>query len=108
MKYLLIFLPLFFLLSACSPSSFKSALVYTHKGVNIATRLYDAPLQEHCISEAQKCKGKVIDVEQCTPYIRCRDIQRKIIASVNMIQAGIEAAEKARKEAVACGIWKDK
>lgn len=85
--------------------TFKDALAGMHKGAKALSSTYEPGLQVKCMAAAAKCKGKgYTSVEQCTPYITCRDIQRGLAAGIATSHGGIAAVEKARRRAIAAGL----
>jgi len=89
--------------SGCTPSTMRAALDYAHKGGKLVSS-YEPALQAECLERARACKGKVIRVEQCTPYITCRDVQRQLAQAMALVQGGLAQAEAARQAAVNAGL----
>jgi hypothetical protein len=106
LKGLLLMVGLGGMLTGCGVT-FKSALEGIHKGGKLVSTSYEPGLQAKCMEAARKCKGKVMKVEECTPYITCRDIQRLLASGLQSVHEGNATMEKARRRAVAAGLLKD-
>ena len=90
----------------CNTPTFAQALDTSHRGLKIVSTVYEPALQAECLERARACNGKVIKVEQCTPYITCRDVQRQLAAAMVLTHKGLGAADLARKAARAAGLLK--
>ncbi len=90
----------------CGAETFKQALDGAHRGIRVVSTVYEPVLQAECMEKARACKGKVIRVEQCTPYVTCRGIQRQLAEALAVTQESIARVEQARRAAVAAGLLK--
>jgi hypothetical protein len=93
-------------LVGCGPQSFEAALGGMHKGAKVISKIYEPELQKECMEKARACKGKVGKVEECTPYVLCRDIQRRLAAAMKGTHVSIGAVQQLREEALAAGLLK--
>lgn len=89
----------------CTPT-FAQALDTSHRGLTILSTVYEPALQAECMERARACNGKVIAIEQCTPYITCRDVQRQLADAMVLTHKGLGAADLARRAARAAGLLK--
>jgi hypothetical protein len=97
-------LALVWLVTGCGQPTLRQALDGAHQGIKAVSSIYEPALQAQCLERARACKGKVIKVEECTPYVTCRDVQRQLSTAVALIQTQLGAAERARALAEAAGL----
>ena len=94
------------LAAGCGPQSFAAALGAMHKGAKVISKVYEPELQTSCLAKAKTCKGKVTSVEDCPPYVKCRNLQRRLAAAMKGTHKSIGAVGELREEALAAGLIK--
>ncbi|HHE72642.1 MAG TPA: hypothetical protein ENL34_10230 [Chloroflexi bacterium] len=105
LKGLLVLLVAGSMMAGCG-TTFKQALDGAHRGIKVVSTVYEPALQAECLERARACNGKVIRVEQCTPYITCRDVQRQLADALILTHKGLGATDQARRAAENAGLLK--
>jgi hypothetical protein len=102
----LLLLPALLLTMGCAPKTFGDGLAYVHKGLKVMSAVHEAMMRKECRQLAAACKGKVQKPEECTPWIRCRDVRRDINAALITMHQGIKGADKGYRFAQSVGLLK--